>query len=182
MQEMNIIVDEGVLYYGIFDFSNLDNLMTSIEGKELGLAKESLSFEAKPEFRDIEFAGSRERKIAGMRRIRKWDVKAEGEVLDLNDSVLGASLIKKDSSALSSKFNVYVPNNKLVDNDYKDLLIVGKKHNENKSVIIHIMNTFNTEGISFSLEENNESATKMVFEGHYAFKKDETPFKIYMEK
>ena len=181
-KEMNIVVDEGILYYGSFNFSNLDTLMASLEGKELGLAKGSLNFEAKPEFRDIEFAGSKERKIAGMRRIRKWEVKSECEVLDLNDGVLGASLVKKDSDTSSTKFDVYIPKSDLNSEDYKDLLIVGKKHGSGKDVVIHIMNTFNTEGITFSLEDNNEASTKMVFEGHYAFKNNEPPFKIYMGK
>ncbi|MDC4241822.1 hypothetical protein NE398_16930 [Clostridium tertium] len=180
--EMNIVVDSGIIYYGDFDTSTLDNLMTTINGKELGLIKSSLKFEAKPEIRDIEYAGSLERKIKGMQRILKWDVSAEADILDFNENVLTASLIKKESNE-STKFDVYSPSNNILDGDYKDLLIVGKKHKSNEPIVIHIFNSYNPEGMSFEMKDKDEASTSMKFIGAYTFEDDtKKPFKIYMPK
>ncbi|WP_195954413.1 hypothetical protein [Clostridium tertium] len=180
--EMNIIVDSAVIYYGDFDTSTLDNLMTTINGKELGLSKSSLKFEAKPEIRDIEYAGSFERKVKGMQRVLKWDVSAEADILDFNENVLTASLIKKESNA-STKFDVYSPSTDIADGDYKDLLIVGKKHKSNDPIVIHIFNSYNPEGISFEMKDKDEAGTSMKFIGAYSFENNtEKPFKIYMPK
>ncbi|MDU3548941.1 MAG: hypothetical protein E7F83_16165 [Clostridium sp.] len=179
--EMNIVVDSGVIYYGDFDMTTLDNLMTTIDGKELGLIKSSLKFEAKPEIRDIEHAGSLERKVKGMQRILKWDVSAESEILDFNEKVLTSSLIKKETNA-SSKFDVYAPSNDIADEDYKDLLIVGKKKS-GEPIVIHIFNSYNPEGISFEMKDKDESAVSMKFIGAYSFNDDtKKPFKIYIPK
>lgn len=180
--DMNILVDSAVLYYGDFDLSALDSVITTIEGKELGIAKGSLKFEAKPEIRDMEYAGSLERKVAGMQRILKWDVTAEADILDFNENVLTASLIKKEANT-STKFDVYAPSHEIAEVDYKDLLIVGKKHLSNEPIIIHVFNSYNPEGISFECKDKDEAATSMKFTGAYNFKNDnEKPFKIYMPK
>lgn len=180
--EMNIVVDTGVIYYGEFDISTLDNLMASIKGQELGLIKSSLKFEAKPEIRDIEHAGSLERKVKGMQRVLKWDVSAEADILDFNEKVLTASLIKKESNE-STKFDVYSPSNDILDGDYKDLLIVGKKYKSNEPIIIHIFNSYNPEGMSFEMKDKDEASASMKFIGAYSFEDDtEKPFKIYMPK
>lgn len=180
--EMNIVVDSGVVYYGDFDISTLDNLMTTINGQELGLIKSSLKFEAKPEIRDIEYAGSLERKVKGMQRILKWDVSAEADILDFNEKVLTASLIKKESNE-STKFDVYSPSIDINEGDYKDLLIVGKKHKSNDPIVIHIFNSYNPEGVSFEMQDKNEAPTSMKFIGAYSFEDDtKKPFKIYMPK
>jgi hypothetical protein len=181
--EVSILIDSPVLYYGDFDLnSGLDAILTTIKDKELGIAKGSLKFEAKPEVRDIEHARSLERKIKGMQRILKWDVFAEAEILDFNEKVLTSSLIKKETNA-STKFDVYAPSNDIVDGDYKDLLIVGKKHNSNDPIVIHIFNSYNPEGISFEMKDKDESAISMKFIGAYSFNDDTVkPFKIYMPK
>lgn len=180
--EMNIVIDSGVIYYGDFDISTLDNLMATISGNELGLIKSSLKFEAKPELRDIEHAGSLERKIKGMQRILKWDVSAEADILDFNEKVITSSLIKKETNT-STKFDVYSPSTEMADTDYKDLLIVGKKHKSGEPIVIHIFNSYNPEGISFEMKDKDESAISMKFIGAYSFSDDtKKPFKIYLPK
>lgn len=181
IKDMNILVDSAVLYYGVFDLTTgLDTIMTTIKDKELGLAKGSLKFEAKPEIRDIEHCGALEKKIAGLQRVMKWDVKAEAEILDFNETVLSASLVKKVTN-VSTKFDVYEPSN-ITDTDYKDLLIVGQKHGSVEPIIIHVMNSYNAEGIKFETKDKDESAIAMTFNGCYKFNSNEKPFKIYMPK
>ncbi|WP_346884881.1 hypothetical protein [Clostridium sp. UBA4395] len=182
IKDMNILVDSAVLYYGTFDLTTgLDTVMTTIKDKELGLAKGSLKFEAKPEIRDIEHCGALERKIVGLQRIMKWDVKAEAEILDFNKTVLEASLIKKVENT-STKFDVYEPSDKIVVADYKDLLIVGQKHGSSDPIIIHILNSYNADGISFETKDNDEASTAMTFNGCYKFNSNEKPFRVYMPK
>jgi len=182
VKDMNILIDTAVLYYGTFDLSSgLDTIMTQITGKELGVSKGGLKFEAKPEIRDIEFDGALERKIAGLQRILKWDVSVEASVLDFNETVLNASLVKKVTNA-STKFDVYEPSDVIEDVDYKDLLIVGKKHGSNDAIIIHIMNSYNSEGMAFETKDKDESSVDIKFSGCYKFNSNEKPFKIYMPK
>ena len=49
---MNEIVwDSATLYYGKFDLTNIDTLMTQLKGKELGLSDGGVKFTSTPDIR-----------------------------------------------------------------------------------------------------------------------------------
>lgn len=182
INNVNIVVDDAVLYWGDFgDLSGtgMDNILETIKGKELGVAKGSLKFEAKPEIRNIEHAGSLERDEVNWQRIIKWDVTAETTILDFNGNVLNASLIEKTESA-STEFDVYAPIKDFKSTNYKDLIVVGKKHNSEKPVIVHVFNSYNPEGVSFECKDKDEAGISMKFKGCY--KTDKHPFEIAFPK
>ena len=181
---MKFIVDSAVLYYGDFNLegTKLDTLLDIIKSKELGLAKDSIKFEAKPNIRDIEYAGRMERSVVGKQRITKWDVTVEGNILDLNEAVLNASLVNKKVSE-STKYDVFEPSYGLIAaENYKDLLIVGTELGTEDPIAIHVFNSLNPEGLLLELKDVDEASTAMKFTGAYNSDGKTTPFKIYKPK
>lgn len=175
------IVDTPTLYYGDIDLSNPDTWSTLLKGKEIGYSKGGLKFSAKPTIRQIEYDGRMEKQVQGMDRITKWDISAEGEIVQFRPELLTMSLIKKGTTA-STKFDVYEPSNELVTGDYKPLVIVGKVHNSDEPIIIVVENTYNSEGFEFEGKDNDESSAKFTMNAHYKQDSNEAPCKIYCKK
>lgn len=181
-QAKQYIIDTATVYYGNIDTTQVDTLITSLVGKELGISKGGIKIEAKPEVRKVEHDGGLDRNIKGMSRITKWDIKGEGSILEYNPKLLEASLMKKDSTISSTKYDVYIPQNDLEVGDYQSLVIVGKLHGSDTPCIFIIDNTFNMEGISVDTKDNDEGAFKMAFEGYYESNESNPPFKILTKK
>ena len=163
---MNEIVwDSATLYYGKFDLTNIDTLMTQLEGKELGLSDGGVTFTSTPEIRQIPVQGHLDRKLKGFERIIKVDGKVEGEILVVNKNTLQMSLYKKQTIT-SSKYEKYVPHTTT----------------EEVAVIAHIQNTYNTE-LALETADKEEGKVKINFESAYDPKKDkEVPVAIYLPK
>ena len=179
---MNEIVwDSATLYYGKFDLTNIDTLMTQLEGKELGLSDGGVTFTSTPEIRQIPVQGHLDRKLKGFERIIKVDGKVEGEILVVNKNTLEMSLYKKESTT-STKYDKYVPHTGIIEDDmYGDLLVVGTTTGE-VPVIVHIQNTYNTE-LALETADKEEGKVKINFESAYDPKKDkEVPVAIYLPK
>ena len=119
------IVDTPTLYYGDIELSNPDTWAETLKGKELGLSKDGIKFSCKPTVRQIEYDGRMEKQVQGMDRITKWDISAEGEIVQFRPELLPMALIKKGETE-STKFELYTPSNKIEDADYKMLVIVVK--------------------------------------------------------
>lgn len=77
---MNILLDVATVYYGDINLTEdkLDTLDTVLtEENKIGFTKDGLKVEAKPNVRQIEFDGRRERSIAGYDRVLGWTVEVE---------------------------------------------------------------------------------------------------------
>lgn len=161
-----VIFDSAMLYYGKFDLTDVDNLISSLEGKELGLSDGGITFTSTPEIRQIALAGTLGRKIKGYEVIVKNDGKVEGEVIPINQSLLEMSLMEKDTTHTSNKYDKYVPSRGIIkDSQYNDLLVVGTTASED-SIIILMENTYNS-AISLTTAEKNEGKVKVSFENGY---------------
>lgn len=175
------IVDTPTLYYGDIELSNPDTWAETLKGKELGLSKDGIKFSCKPTIRQIEYDGRMEKQVQGMDRITKWDISAEGEIVQFRPELLPMALIKKGETE-STKFDLYTPSNSLADSDYKVLVIVGKVHNSDEPIILVVENTYNGEGFEFEGKDNEESTATFTMNAHYKQDSDDVPCKIYCKK
>ncbi|MDS0525458.1 hypothetical protein NNC19_07190 [Clostridium sp. SHJSY1] len=183
---INMVIGNATLFYGdnYFNATNVDELIKSLtDDKKLGLGKDSIKFTAKPKITDFDFAGKEDRKVKNMEEITGWDIKAEGSLLDLNENVLSASLIKKDTKTSSETYEVFIPQPSLNNSSYHDLVILGRVKNNQYPIAIIVKNSYNAEGFSMEFKDKENDAIKMSFEGAYDMDKlDETPFKIIKPK
>lgn len=177
----HFIVDTPTLYYGDIDLSNPDDWSTTLQGKEIGFSKGGVKFSCKPTIRQIEYDGRMERQVKGMDRITKWDISAEGEIVEFKPELLTLSLIKKGTIE-STKFDLYQPSNSLEIADYKTLVIVGKVHLSDTPIIIVVENTYNGEGFEFEGKDNDEGSATFTMNAHYKADSDTAPCKIYVKK
>ena len=157
----DIVWDSAMLYYGKFNLSDVDTLMTQLEGKELGLSDGGVKFTSTPDIRKIPVQGHLDRKLKGFERILKVDGKVEGEILVINKNTLQMSLYKKQSTS-STKYDKYVPHTGIIEDDmYGDLLVIGTTTGE-VPVIAHIENTYNSE-LTLETADKEEGKIKINF-------------------
>lgn len=178
---MSILLDVATVYYGDIDITddNLDNLDTVLtEENKIGFTKDGLKVEAKPNIRQIEFDGRRERNITGYDRVLGWTVEVECDALEILDRPEALGLVK-DSNSKSTKYDVFRPNHDL---QYKDLVLVGEIHSSKTPAIIHIHNAFNEGGLQFEQKDSDESAFSLKFIGSYDKNSDKVPMDVYLPK
>lgn len=179
----DIIIDGATCYFTATEITDPKVNLETIEADYLGTAKSSVAVTAKPLIREIEHLGKRERKTVYDERITGWEVTAEADILDLNEKTLETSLFIKDATGTApTKHDKYIPKANLSASDYKNLVIVGKMKSTSENVVLVIKNTYNAEGISIETKDNDESATKMVFNGHYEQDSDKAPIEIFAVK
>lgn len=176
----DIVWDSAMLYYGKFNLSDVDTLMTQLEGKELGLSDGGVKFTSTPDIRKIPIQGHLDRKLKGFERILKVDGKVEGEILVINKNTLQMSLYKKETIT-SSKYEKYVPHTGIIEDDmYGDLLVIGTTTGE-VPVIAHIENTYNSE-LTLETADKEEGKIKINFESAYDPATNKVPISIYLPK
>lgn len=176
------IIDCPTLYTGtITDPSEL----ASLEGKELGLSKDGIKLAFEPNIREIEFDGRLGRKIKDMERILSWNCSAETKGLELSDTALNFSLIKKDSTFTNLKYEKFIPSNEIT---YADIVIVGKMHGSEPIVVV-MKDCFNPDGCSIETKDGEEGTYDFKAEARYEYDpiKDATnentvPCMIYLPK
>lgn len=174
--DINMLVDNAVVYYDKFDPSTITDVASYIKtlaDKELGIIEDTLKFEAKPDIHDIKHAGSNGNKEVGWQRITGWTTKIQTNILNFNDTVFGSSLLVKDEKG----FYTPITEGLIPIENYKDLIIVGEDLKDGTPHLIVVKNSYNTEGISLEFKDKNENAVKMQFEGHSKGK--EKPFYIW---
>lgn len=175
----NVIIDGATLYYTNTDITNPDTDIETLKAGYFATAKAGVTILAKPIIREMEYAGKLGRKNVDDERIQGWEVTAECEVIDFHADVLTASLLEKGTTT-GTKLEKYVPKATMEATDYKNLVVVGRVKGTTEPAVAVIKNTFNAEGLQFSMEDNNEAGNKMKFDGHY--NGEEMPFEIYLPK
>lgn len=176
------IIDVPTFYVGtITDPSDL----TGLEGKELGVSKDGVKLAFEPNIREIEFDGKLGRKIKGMERILGWNCSAETKGLELSDTALDFSLIKKDSTFTNGEYEKYTPSNQIT---YTDIVIVGRMHDSSPIVVV-MKNCFNPDGCTIETKDSEEGTYDFKAEARYDYDplKDATgentvPCMIYLPK
>ena len=179
-----ILFDVGVIYSSSvpIDLETLDFKAIPTTMKLFGLTKGGVEFTAGMDVRDIEFDGSRERKIKGMQRIvgGSGSIKVTG--LELGENQLLFNLMEKVTGG--TKYTKFVPRKSglLQDSDYRYLMYVGKA-SDGSSAIIIIKNGYSSEGFTLKAEDKNEASYEMNVEGTWELNDDLTdkdvPFEIY---
>lgn len=176
------IIDVPTFYVGtITDPSEL----VSLEGKELGMSKDGVKLAFEPNIREIDFDGKLGRKIKGMERILGWNCSAETKGLQLSDTALDFSLIKKDSTFTNAKYEKFIPSNEIT---YTDIVIVGRMHGSDPIVVV-MKNCFNPDGCTIETKDSEEGTFDFKAEARYEYNplKDATgentvPCMIYLPK
>lgn len=179
---MSILLDVATVYYGDINLTEdkLDTLEEVLkEEYKIGFTKDGLKVESKPNIRQIEFDGRRERNIAGYDRVLGWTVEVECDALEILDRPEALGLVKDTTATKSTKYDTYRPNHDL---QYKDLILVGELHSSKSPAIIHIHNAFNEGGLQFEQKDSDESAFSLKFIGSYDKNSDDVPMDVYLPK
>lgn len=176
------IIDVPTFYVATIDDPSE---LASLKGKELGISKDGVKLAFEPNIREIEFDGKLGRKIKGMERILGWNCSAETKGLELSDTALDFSLIKKDSTFTNAKYEKFIPSNEI---EYQDIVIVGKMHGSDPIVVV-MKNCFNPDGCSIETKDSDEGTYDFKAEARYEYDpiKDATgentvPCMIYLPK
>lgn len=183
MELQNIVIDGAVIYLTATEITDPKTQLAALTSDYLGCAKSSVNVVVKPAIREMEFMGKMGRKTKEAERITGWEVSCEADILDLTKKTLETSLFIKDTTeAVPTDHDRYVPKKGLSPTDYKHLVIVGKMQGTTVPVVCVIENTYNGEGIAIQYKDEDESAAKMKFEGHYEAGSDKPPFQKYILK
>lgn len=178
----NIVIDGATLYYTATEITDPKVALATLTADYLGVAQKSIKVECKPVIREIDHMGKKDRKNNYDERITGWEVSCEADIMDLTAKTLTASLLVKDTASLPTAHDRYIPKVSIASTDYKDLVIVGTMQGTTEKVICIIKNTYNGEGLSIEFKDNDESAAKMKFEGHYDIDSDKAPYELYIVK
>lgn len=182
IKDKNWVIDGATVYYPAPDITSIETDLAKIKEKLFATAKDSVTVTAKPLIREMEFSGKKGRKIVGGDRITGWEVQAEGTFLGVDEAMLSASLFEKVTNS-STKFDKYVPAKELLETAYNNMVIVGTvKGVDGDGVIAVIKNTYNEEGMTLEMKDNDESGCKTTFKGHYEMNSDVPPVEIYVVK
>ena len=178
----NVVIDGATVYFTSTDITDPKTSLAALQADYLGTAKTSITVMCKPTIREIEHMGKMGRKNNYDERITGWEVEAEADLMDITAKTLGACLLVKDTTSVPTAHDRYIPAPVIGSSNYKHLVIVGKLQGNGENVVCIVKNTYNSEGLSIEFKDNDESASKMKFIGHYALDSNVAPYEIYIPK
>lgn len=178
----NVVIDGATVYYTSVNITDPKVSLASLQADYLGTAKSSVTVLCKPIIREIEHMGKMGRKTSYDERITGYEVEAEADLMDVTSKTLNASLLVKDTTTVPTAHDRYIPSPVIAAVNYKHLVIVGKLQGSAENVVCIVKNTYNSEGLSIEFKDNDESASKMKFIGHYAIDSDIAPYQLYIPK
>lgn len=178
----NVVIDGATVYYTSIDITDPKVSLAALQADYLGTAKSSITVMCKPTIREMEHMGKMGRKTNYDERITGYEVEAEADLMDVTSKTLNASLLVKDTTSQPTAHDRYIPSTTIAAANYKHLVIVGKLQGSAENVVCIVKNTYNGEGLSVEFKDNDESASKMKFTGHYALGSDIAPYEIYIPK
>ena len=175
-----LMMDAGAFYKGLLstEFGALP------EAKLLGATRGGGTFNAVPELRDIPVDGVKGR-AQGLKVLDSWDINMSVNLLEVTveslQTALGASTV---DSTTNEDYDIIKGKNTIEEEDYVDnITYVGKLSGSDKPVIIQMFNVYNSNGLSFSRVDKDESVITMELHAHYTADELETPpFAIYYPK
>lgn len=176
----NLLLDSGAFFVN-YDITT-DTLETA-KTKLLGATSGGGSFEAKPNFRDIQVDGVKG-KAKGLRILESWEVSLGANLIELKKEVMQKALAASKTSTATIGTKNYTKiegKNFIEETDYIDNITwIGSLSGSNEPVIIQIFNALNTEGFSIEPKDSDDIIAELKFEGHYDTDNlDAPPFAIY---
>ena len=176
--EKQLLIDSCSVYMGDIDLTNPDQYKTLLSNMFLGLTRNGVTVSIKPNIKEIDFDGRKDRKVKGMDRILGWEVGAECETLEIGEKLFDVSLFKKVTTS-STKFDKYVPSG---DMAYSNVLLVGTLTKTQEPILVLIKNAYNSEGLTLETKDKDEAGVKMKLVGTYEIGSDEPPVDIFIPK
>ena len=175
-----LLLDAGAFYKGLLptEFGTLP------QEKLLGATRGGGTFNAVPELRDIAVDGVKGR-AKGLKVLDSWDINMSVNLLEVTveslQLALGATTV---DTTTETDYDVVKANNEIVEADYVDnITYVGKLSGSDKPVIIQMFNVYNSNGLTFSRVDKDESVITMELQAHYDAEELETPpFALYYPK
>lgn len=175
-----LLVDAGAFYKNLLttEFNSLP------DAKLIGATRGGGVFNAIPELRPIEVDGVKGR-AKGLTNLDSWDINMTANVLEMTVETLKLALATTTvDTTTDTDYDIIKANNDIAESDYVDnITYVGKLSGSEKPVIIQMFNVLNSNGLSITREDKNESVVTMELHGHYAAEDLESPpFAIYYPK
>lgn len=153
-------------------------------GKCIGATKGGGEFKAVPTLRKIEVDGANGA-VKGLQVIDDWTVTLSATLVELSKESLALAIAAaKVTTPETGDYAEIEGKPNLEETDYTDNITwVGRLSGSETPVIIQIYNALNTNGLTLSVKDKNETTAQLVFTGHYTEEDLETPpFKVYYPK
>lgn len=175
-----LMMDAGAFYKGLLpsEFNSLP------QAKLLGATRGGGTFNAVPELRDLEVDGVKGR-AKGLKVLDSWDINMSVNLLEVSVESLQLALgTTQLDTTTEENYDVVTANNEISESDYVDnITYVGKLSGSDKPVIIQMFHVYNSNGLTFSRADKDESVITMELQAHYAADELESPpFAIYYPK
>lgn len=172
----HLVLDAGAFY------KNYD--LDAGTGALLGATRGGGEFTATPTIRAIEVDGVKGR-AKGLNSIDTWEVSITANMLEITAELLADALATGSVDTISNAtYDIVTASNTIALANYIDNITwVGRLSGSNNPVIIQIYNALNTEGVTLTAEDKNESVLPVTFTAHYdAGDLDTVPFKLFYPK
>ena len=174
----SLLLDAGAFFKN-YDMEE-DTFETAVAaGKLLGATKDGGEFSAKPEIRQVAVDGVKG-KAKGLEVLDSWDVYLKANVLEIKKETIQSALCSAKAE-VKEDYTEITANNSIGLSDYIDNITwVGTLSGSDKPVVIQVYNALNTDGLTLSTKDKDNSVLAMTFYGHYTQNDLNTPpFKIY---
>lgn len=179
----HLLLDAGAFFKN-FDKES-DTYETAVAaGKLIGATKDGGEFQAKPEIRQIQVDGVKGA-AKGLDVVDSWAVYIKANVLEIKKDTIVSALCSANVDTLSdNEYDIITAKNEMSVDDYIDNITwVGTLSGSENPVIIQIFNALDTEGLTLTTKDKDQSVIAMTFEGRYSMEGlDTPPFKIYYPK
>lgn len=174
----SLLLDAGAFFKN-YDVET-DTFETAVTaGKLLGATKDGGEFSAKPEIRQIAVDGVKG-KAKGLEVLDSWEVYLKANVLEIKKETIQAALCASESVETEDYLEITAKNSIELTDYIDNITWVGTLSGSDKPVIIQVYNALNTDGLSLSTKDKDNSVVAMTFYGHYTQNDLNTPpFKIF---
>lgn len=180
----NMLLDAGAFFLN-FEVGTDTYESARTAGKLLGATRGGGEFKAGMNIRTIEVDGVKGR-AKGLERNDGWEIYLKATVLEITKETIKKALASAKETAGQSgdAYDTIEGNNEIELADYIDNVTwVGCLAGSSEPVIIQVYNALNTEGLTLSVTDKNESTVALTFYAHFDGADLETPpFKIYYPK
>lgn len=177
----NLLLDAGAFFKN-FEVGT-DTFESAVAaGKLLGATNGGGEFSAVPTIRQIEVDGVKGR-AKGLEVIDAWEVYIKANLIEVTAEVLKEALCSA-SSKVNGDYDEITANASISLNDYIDNITwVGTISGSDDPVIIQVYNALNTDGLTLTTQDKNQSVIATTFYGHYTQDDLQTPpFSIFYPK
>lgn len=179
----NLLLDAGAIFVN-FDVEK--DTFESAKEKLLGATSGGNSFEAVPEFRQVEVDGVKGL-AKGLSILESWEVSLTTNMLEFKEDTYKHALAAVQSNSKDLDGDEYTEiraKNFVEDEDYIDnITFVGTISGSDNPIYIQIFNALNMEGLTVENVDGDDIVAELKFEGHYdASNLDNPPFAIFYPK